>query len=156
MRFDMKGLVGGGVMCLMATAAAPQSKTDTDWATNELSSEMIECGQYFLTFWACFREFPSQQAQATANTYRQASDQISQRAFEIGKSVGLSVEALAARMRLANESLSKEINKNCTNFSVLQERYGTFCKNLNDNSDQRFRELVQCSINKTALPCGGH
>jgi hypothetical protein len=140
----------------MATAATPQTKTDKDWALNELSSEMTECGQYFLVSWACFKDFPSPQAQASANVYRQASDQISTMALQIGRTVGLSDEAIGARMRLANESLTNDINKNCTNISILQERYSTFCKSLNQQPDQRLKELVQCSINKSALPCGGH
>ena len=152
----MRRLILVGVMCLMATAATPQTKTDKDWALNELSSEMTECGQYFLVSWACFKDFPSPQAQASANVYRQASDQISTMAFQIGKTVGLSEEAVGARMRLANESLTNDINKNCTNISILQERYSTFCKSLNQQPDQRLKELVQCSINKSALPCGGH
>jgi hypothetical protein len=143
-------------MCLLAAAAHAQSKNDTDWATNNLSGEMIECGQYFLISWACLREFPSPQAESVASDYRRASDEISQLAFQVGRLVGLSEEAAAARMRLVNDNLSREISNNCTNISILQERYAAFCKNLTQHPDERFKELVQCSMEKKAFPCGEH
>jgi hypothetical protein len=133
----MKRLVAAIIMCLITAAVHAQSKADTDWATNELSSEMIECGQYFLVSWACFTDFPNPDAEAAANDYRAASDRISQLAFQVGKSVGLTEQAVASRMRLANDSLNKTINKNCTNISILQERYATFCKNLTQRPGQR-------------------
>jgi hypothetical protein len=152
----MNRFIIGFFISLIAAAAGAQTKSDTDWATNELSAEMIECGQYFLISWACFKDFPNPEAQAMANEYRAASDQISQLGFTVGKSVGLLEEAALARMRMANDRLSKEINKNCTNISILLERYASFCKNLAQRPDQRFLELVQCSVKKSTLPCGGH
>jgi hypothetical protein len=55
----------------------------------------------------------------------------------------------------------KDINNSCVNVSILQERYATFCKDLAQHPDQRFKELVQCSVDKTivdktVLPCRGH
>jgi hypothetical protein len=147
----------GASVCLVAAPAHAQStKADTDWATNELSSEMTECGQYFLVSWACFKDFPNPQAEVVAKEYRAASDQISDLALQVGKSVGVSEQAVLARMRLANDALTKEINKNCANVSILQERYATFCKGLSQRPDQRFKELVQCSVNKKTLPCGAN
>ena len=68
---------------------------------------------------------------------------------------------LVARMRLAHDALMKDINNSCVNVSILQERYATFCKDLAQHPDQRFKELVQCSVDKTivdktVLPCRGH
>jgi hypothetical protein len=139
---------------VVATAHAQSTKDDKDWATNELSSEMTECGQYFLVSWACFKDFPSTRAEAAAKVNRAASDQISELALRVGKSIGMSEQAVAARARLANDTLNKEINNNCANLSILQERYANFCKKLSRRPDERLKELVQCSVNKTALPCG--
>jgi hypothetical protein len=143
------------LVCGMPVAGA-QTKVDTDWATNELSAEMIECSQFFLISWACFRDFPNPQAQAAANDYRTASDRISELGFSVGKSVGLLPEAAAARMRIANDRLSKEINKNCANISILQERLAEFCKNLMQHPDERWNQLMRCSVQKQAFPCEGH
>jgi hypothetical protein len=98
---------------------------------------------------------PNPEAEAVANNYRAASDQINQLALQIGRSVGLTERAVMARMKMANDSLTKEINKSCVNFSVLQERYATSCKNLSQHPDQRYKDLVQCSA-KRAFPCGDH
>jgi hypothetical protein len=152
----MRHVVAGIIICLITAVVQAQSKSDADWATNELSSEMIECGQYFLVSSACFKEFPSPSVEAAANDYRAASDRISQLALQIGKTVGLTEEALGSRMRLANGSLNKAINKNCVNISILLERYATFCKMLTQRPDQRFMELMQCSAKKTTMPCGDH
>jgi hypothetical protein len=156
MRFDTKRFLIAAAVSLGAASAHAQSKADTDWATNELSSEMVECGQYFLLSWVCFEDYPDPEAKAVANNYRGASDQINQLAFQVGRSVGLTDQGLAARMKMVNDSLMKEINKSCVNFSILQERYATFCKNLPQHPDQRYKELVQCSANKRAFPCGDH
>jgi len=48
-------------------------------------------------------------------------------------------QAVAARTRVANDSLNKEINKNCANLSTLQERYATFCKKLSRRRDERLK-----------------
>ena len=149
-------LVAACACLAVGTARAQSTKTDTDWATNELSSEMTERGQYFLVSWACFKDFPHPQAEAAAKEYRAASDQISELALQVGKSVGMNVQAATARMRLANDAMNKKINNNCANVSILQERYATFCKGLSQRPDQRFKELVQCSVNKKILPCGAH
>jgi hypothetical protein len=156
MRFDRKRFLIAAAVCLVAAPVHAQSKTDPDSATNELSSEMVECGQYFLLSWVCFKDMPNPEAEAVANNYRAASDQINQLAFQVVRSVGLTERAHAARMKMANDSLMKEINKSCVNFSILQERYATFCKNLLQHPDQRYRDLVQCSANKRAFPCGDH
>ena len=100
---------------------------------------MTECGQYFLVSWACFKDFPSTRAEAAAKDYRAAADQISQLALRVAKSVGMSEQAVAARTRVANDSLNKEINKNCANLSTLQERYATFCKKLSRRRDERLK-----------------
>jgi hypothetical protein len=139
----------------LPTETRAESK-DADWATNELSSEMIECGQYFLIASTCIKNFPNPQAATVASDYRAASDQITQFAYEIGKSVGLTAEALAARMRLANSQLLKNTNNNCTNISILQERYATFCNNLKQHPQQRLGQLVECSRKNNTLPCGDH
>jgi hypothetical protein len=96
------------------------------------------------------------EAESVASSYRRSSDEISQLAFQVGRSVGLSEEAAAARMRLANDDLSRQISNNCTNISILLERYAASCKNLSQHPGQRFKELVQCSIQKRVLPCGEH
>jgi hypothetical protein len=152
----VRPLLVGALMCSMVTVANGQSKVETDWATNELSSEMIECGQYFLVSWGCFKGVPNPAAEATANDYRAASDRISQLALQVGKSIGLTEQAVASRMRLANQGLNKAINGNCVNISILLERYATFCKTLARHPDQRFIELMQCSLKKTTMPCGDH
>jgi hypothetical protein len=117
---------------------------------------MVKCGQYFLLSWVCFKDMRNPEAEAVAKNYRAASDQITQLAFQVGRSVGLTERGLAARMKMVSDSLMKEINKSCVNFSILQERYATFCKNLSQHPDKRYKELVQCSANKRAFPCGDH
>jgi hypothetical protein len=154
MCFDRKRFLIAAAVCLVAAPVHAQSKANTDWATNELSSEMVECGQYFLLSWVCFKDYP--QAEAVANNYRAASDQINQLVFRVGRSVGLTERGLAARMKSANDSLMKEINKSCVNFSILQERYAAFFENLLQQPDQRHKELVQCLVKKPAFPCGDH
>jgi hypothetical protein len=84
------------------------------------------------------------------------SDEILKLAFIVGKSVGVSQEAFAARLRLTNQSLMKDIDKDCGNMSILLERYATFCKALAQHPDQRLQQLIQCSIKKTSFPCEGH
>ena len=92
--------------------------------------------------------------EAAAKVNRSAADQIGELALRVGKSIGMSEQAVTARARLANDTLNKEINNNCANLSILQERYANFCKKLSRRPDERLKELVQCSVNKTALPCG--
>jgi hypothetical protein len=143
-------------LCLTVTMAHAQSKSDTDWATNELSLEMMECGQYFVIGSVCVKKYPNPQAEALSDNYHRMSDEVLKLGFAVGHSIGISQEALLARMRLTHQNLMDSIRTDCGNFSVLLERYGTFCKMLNDHPDQRFRQLVQCSANKAESPCEGH
>jgi hypothetical protein len=144
------------IIGLLTATADAQTKADNEWATNELSSEMTECAQYFLVSSLCFKNFPNPEAEATANEYHALSDQLQVLAIQVANSVGVSQEAALARMRLTNKSLVDAIHKDCGNISILLERYATFCKALVQEPDQRFRELVQCSVKKTAAPCEGH
>jgi hypothetical protein len=133
-------VVIAGLIISTAVMGQNAARQQTNDALNELSSEMTECSVYFIVSSTCFKKDP--QAADMVRDYRRAADKIAELALTTGGAVGLSVQGLAARQKLMFEDMMTSTSKNCTNLSVLLERYSRFCKQLAQAPDDRLKELL--------------
>lgn len=107
--------------------AAPLSYKN---AVDELSSEMSQCSAFFAISAQCFERYPDSRAQQIASQFRQTADSTGIIAKDIGKTAGVSQAAIDARLKQDFRDQSRLIKNSCINLSVIQNRYGNFCKRI--------------------------
>jgi hypothetical protein len=126
--------------CLVSiTASAQSNKAD---AVNELTGEMLECSIYYIISANCIEGHPDPDAPELVKTYKGLANDIAVLAISIGKSVGVSEDAVNARLGLISKNLMGSIGNKCVMINVLFDRYDNFCKQLAKNVDARLKELL--------------
>jgi hypothetical protein len=121
------------------TASAQSNKTN---AINELTGEMLECSVYYVISANCIEGHPDPDAPALVKTYKGLANDIATLAINTGKSVGVSEDAVNAKLSLISKNLMGSIGNKCVSISVLFEKYDSFCKQLAKNVDARLKELL--------------
>jgi hypothetical protein len=126
--------------CLLSiTASAQSNKTN---AINELTGEMLECSVYYIISANCIEGHPDPDAPGLVKTYKGLANDIATLAISTGKSVGVSDDAVNARLSLISKDLMGSIGNKCVMINVLFDRYDDFCKQLAKNVDARLKELL--------------
>jgi len=126
--------------CLLSiTASAQSNKTN---AINELTGEMLECSVYYIISAQCIEGHPDPDAPGLVKTYKGLANDIATLAISTGKSVGVSDDAVNARLSLITKNLMDSIANKCVMINVLFDRYDNFCKQLVQNVDARLKELL--------------
>jgi hypothetical protein len=129
---------------IMTTGAIAQALSDAQTrAINELSGEMSECAVYFLITATCLEGNPEPRTPQLIKDLKEQAGKIGALAIKTGRIVGVTDDAVGARMRLTRDDMMKSLNNNCTNIAVLLEKYTNFCQALTQNADPRLGELLQ-------------
>ena len=126
--------------CFISITASEQSNKAN--AVNELTEEMLECSVYYVISAQCIEGHPDPDAPALVKTYKGLANDIAVLAINKGKSVGVSEDAVNARLSLISKNLMGSIANKCVNINVLLEKYDSFCKQLAKNVDARLKELL--------------
>jgi len=132
-RATLKGLalIGG----LVASTSATANEIDV---FNEQSSEYTNCFAFFTLARRCAPRTATEGELSRNQELRKAT---ADGAIMASKSAGMSDEALAARTKLAVETLAALITNDCVNFSVLIAKYGDACRLLLENPKERTQEI---------------
>jgi hypothetical protein len=75
-------------------------------------------------------------------SYRQNSMTFVDRSLKMGRAIGLSEKALAARLEIAQQGMYSEMENNCTNVSVLLQQHAKQCKFLFENGLKSFADQL--------------
>jgi hypothetical protein len=94
---------------------------------NQLSSDYMDCFSYHLVSKQCASKTATEAELAQVQNMAQVAKE---GAVVIGKTIGMSDEALAARLKLSMESVVQLIQNDCVNIDVLLVKYATFCQEL--------------------------
>src|SRR5947209_3576212 len=121
------------------TASAQSNKTN---AIDELTGEMLECSVYYIISANCIEGHPNPDAPGLVKTYKGLANDIATLAISTGKSVGVSDDAVNARLSLITKNLMDSIANKCVMINVLFDRCDNFCKQLVGNVDARLKELL--------------
>jgi hypothetical protein len=121
------------------TASAQSNRAN---AVNELTGEMLECSVYYVISAQCIEGHPDPDAPGLVKTYKGLANDIATLAINTGKTVGVSDDAVNARLSLISKNLMASIGNKCVSISVLFEKYDSFCKQLAKNVDARLKELL--------------
>jgi hypothetical protein len=141
--WEMLKFIVAWIIIMTASASAQNSSDAEGRAVNEISGELLECSVYFLVTAFCLQGNPDPGIPQLIKDLNAQASKIGTLAITIGRSVGVTDEAVGARSKLMNAEMMKKLNNNCTNIAVLLEKYSNFCKQLTENADPRLAELLQ-------------
>jgi|SRR5689334_14551543 hypothetical protein len=129
--------------CMTFVAVGQPLSENEIRAVNELSGELLECSVYFTIGVQCMRGHPDPSIPRLIKTYEEMSTTAGVKSMQVGKVVGVTDAAVGSRMKLITNEMTKSMNNNCVNISVLLERYANFCQQLLQDMDPRLIELKQ-------------
>jgi hypothetical protein len=108
-------------------------------APNEPSAELIVCWANTLVASTCLANTPG--SDAVAKRTRDISDWLSRLGFEIGFRIGVTEQALDARMRLAVDGLKQRV-PSCYNMSIVTLQYRESCQQLVASPSVRLLQIM--------------
>lgn len=109
-------------------------------AFSNLQMEYSVCIAYFNIIKGCAPVGKEADAEASFGpTIKMMTDM----AFRIGSNVGMTQDAMLARLKMAYEEQGKIMNNNCINAASLYTRYAARCKQLGENADSIFEEYMK-------------
>jgi hypothetical protein len=120
-------------------AEEKHSKRDVE-AISNFHYEHIKCFSFYQIGNHCLGNPKDPKNAEIIKAANLATNKILLRAFELGKSIGLTQNAMQSRISLTTQDMMKLINKSCINFSSLLMRHGEQCKMLVENPDSFFEK----------------
>jgi hypothetical protein len=107
-------------------------------ALNNVQMELSVCIAYFNFAMQCAPEAMKDEVKAFEPTIESMSDF----AHKIGTSIGMTQDAMIARLKLATEEQATIIAGKCVNFSSLITRHAARCKLLGEHADSVYDEYM--------------
>jgi hypothetical protein len=137
--------------CALSEPVSAQT-TDLDliWAMGEVGEELQTCSVYFTVVLGCL----AHQEPALSETYDQSAKRLALLGASSKLAAGVSEQTYLAFSDLLFKHMKNAMGGNCTNISVLLQRYSDFCQRLGENTDARLMEWVECLRSKQKT-CGG-
>ena len=79
----------------------------------------------------------------TLKGLRRSSDLSLESAYLIGQQLNMKTEAMTARVKMSFDRMKKEMGADFINFSIILDKYGIFCRDLIEKTDERFNYWEQ-------------
>jgi len=119
-------LLGGGAY----------SDDKQNYVFNNLQEDFTTCYNYYLIAEEGFKKSGSVNDETLAG-YRKSSDLSLESIFMIGQQLGMNSDTMRNRVKTSFESMQKELGKDFKNILVILNKYGIFCKDLIEKTDDR-------------------
>ena len=103
---------------------------------NNMAQETVECAAYFGIVSIGFENSNKPDA---AKKYEEVRDTLSSDAAILTEQAGLKAETVGARFNMAVEEMSKRIDMNTSNISVLMNDYRDLCQEVMTDPEKRGR-----------------
>ena len=118
---------------------------DTKFSDREITAwsavqgELTACTAFWQHFKACVPENVTKaQLEKTDRVIKQFSDL----SFEVGNNIGMNLDAMLSRLKMAIEDQNALTEGKCVNFDSLMTRYLKRCKAVAEHPDAAFREYM--------------
>lgn len=98
------------------------------YAVNNLQHEMTTCANYFLLLERCVSNTPG--TGDTGKRYGEQANLTIEMALRIGETIGMTSDAMKARMKAEGDEIMKLIEGNCVNISSAMSRYLSRCETV--------------------------
>jgi len=109
-------------------------------AFSNVQMELTACIAYFNFLIRCS---PKEMEAETARQLDPTLKFMNKTAFEIGKTIVMTDDAMTSRVKMALEDQMNVMQKSCTNFSSLYVRHGKRCKQGGENLDSIYDEYLK-------------
>jgi len=119
---------------LVAPLALAGSEQDPLNVLNNMAQETVECAAYFGIVSVGLENSNKLDA---AKKYEEFRDKALERAVIVTKEAGLNPETVGARFDMAVKDMSKRIDKNTSNISMLMADYNDLCIEVMTNVEKR-------------------
>jgi hypothetical protein len=123
--------------CLLASSAA-FAEDKTTYALNNLQMEMTVCAVYYSQVKACVGGESQELNVSTQKTV----DMLTKQLFNVGKTIGVSQDAMLSRLQMAQDDQNKLLQGNCINMASLFTRHADRCKIVVENADVVLKEYM--------------
>jgi hypothetical protein len=126
----------------MGSAQAQDAKLSDKQITawNNVQGELTECIAYWQLAKGCAPENAKDEELKQVDRIIAHMDTL---AFEVGKNIGMTDDAMVARLKIAFSDLAKLTDqKVCVNWPSLLMRYGQRCKLLGEHPEAVFSEYM--------------
>ena len=107
-----------------------------NYVFNNLQEELSTCYSYYLIAEEGFKKSGSVNDETLAG-YRKSSDLSLESVFMIGQQLGMNSDTMRNKVKTSFESMQKELGKDFKNILVILDKYGIFCKDLIEKTDDR-------------------
>jgi hypothetical protein len=146
-------LIPTTLTCTGMGAQLTQPDKDMAGAFGETADEMRVCSVYFRVVASCAKD---NDLHDIAQKYTVGADKLADASIGILISpvVGMSQQAYLAANSLDVKAMMGAMNSNCTNISILLQRYSDFCQRLSQDATPRFKEWAAC-VRAKQRPCRG-
>jgi 2-keto-4-pentenoate hydratase len=130
-------------MTIAIDSASAQVSDRERQALNETQYEMTTCAAFNMFARQCFinRGRISEDAKAI-QLATAAMERLLNNAQGIGRSIGMTEDAMTSRLNIEAEAIMTLAKKDCVNFSSLLARYGRRCKQVLDDPDSILIEYM--------------
>jgi hypothetical protein len=123
--------------CLLVGSSAFAEDKTID-ALNNLQMEMTVCAAYYGQVKACV----GGQNEALSEATQQTIDLLTKRLFNVGKTLGVSQDAMLSRLQMAQDEQNKLLKGDCINMASLFTRHADRCKVVVENADVVVKEYM--------------
>jgi hypothetical protein len=139
------------LLLIIVVGAAAQTTTDNSViAKNNLQSEITACRVYYAIVESCL---PDSANAPTENDRKQSIEtkqkldiivkNLSSKSAELGRSIGMTEEAMLSRLQMSLTEQQKILNASCVNLTTLYDRYGERCKVVNEDPESVLKEYLK-------------
>lgn len=130
-------LASGG----MGLAQNPALREGDRRAFNNFQHEATTCANYFLLVQKCLTNTPGVPA-STIEQYSQAADGLIRTAVAVGQIIGMTQDAMNARMKMEGDAMMALVNGDCVNIASANSRYTDRCVQVAGNGDAVLGEML--------------
>ena len=131
-------------MFLATALAAPLALAGTEQdplnVLNNMAQETVECAAYFGVVSVALENSNKLDA---AKEYEEFRDKALERAVIVTEKAGLNPETVGARFNVAVTEMTKRIDKNTSNISILMADYKDLCTEVMTNAEKRGRYWME-------------
>ena len=117
-------------------AGSAYSDDKQNYVFNNLQEDFTTCYSYYLIAEVGFKKSGSVNDETLAG-YRKSSDLSLESVFMIGQQLGMNSDTMRNKVKTSFESMQKELGKDFKNILVILDKYGIFCKDLIEKTDDR-------------------
>ena len=129
-------LLPRGLSALFALICIPAFAYEPSLARNNLASELVNCGVYFVFAAEAIDRHPAKRPQGQASVERYQS--LSVTALTLAGEL-TNVDVTKARMQMAKEAMGQDMKGTFDNFAIVIAKYATPCKELMEAPERRFQ-----------------